>query len=144
MWNKTPFLLPLHSLGLERAWTLFSGEEISTISACLENGTKMIKTATIVHDWSWSEKTKTEWLWHTRCSLWLSSLIYPETLKVPECIMPSLNSQDFHKPQFRKSSSLLTYPLHIFFWHNLITSSRKPSFTTCALHHHLVYSWRVL
>lgn len=65
---KRPFLVPLHPLALEeRAWTLFHGEEIPTRSACLEKGTKIIKTATTIHDWSWSEKPKTEWLIFHHC-----------------------------------------------------------------------------
>lgn len=144
---KRPFLLPLHLP--EKVWTLFHGKKIP--HSLPREGPKIIKTDTTSYNWSCSKKCKTGWLsfsttveklWHTRCFLWLSSLIYPEILKVPECIIPSLNSQDLHKPQIFIFTCLPS--THVFWHSSTITSSKKPPLTICARHRHLVCSWRAL
>lgn len=134
---------------LKRVLGLFHGEKgILRGSAGLEKCPKTIKRATIAHDWSCSERHKSECLsfpttveksWHTRCSLWLSSFTYPEILKALECIMLSLKSQNLHNSQFRTIFTFICLSSTHPFWNSSInTSSRRLSFTHCTPHHHLV------
>lgn len=148
---KRPILPPLHLPALkQRVWTLFHGKKIPHKISLPREGPKIIKTDTIIYNWSWSKKRKTEcvFLYHCRktvthrCFLWLPSLIYPEILKFPKCIIPSLNSQNLHKPQIFIFTCLPS--IHLFRHSSTVTSSRKPPFIICALHCHLVCSWRAL